>query len=114
MRKNRRALPRRALSQILEPVQDDFDTVATQRTTTLASYAAEILSVNAAKANTLESQVTSGDSFRVALENQIATISAVNLDEELANIIVLQNAYAASAKMTSAISQMLDTLLKIV
>ncbi len=49
----------------------------------------------------------------MALENQIATISAVNLDEELANIIVLQNAYAASAKITSAISQMLDTLLKI-
>jgi len=84
-----------------------------QRTTAIASYAAEILSVNANQANAIDSQIITGDSFRVALENQIATISAVNLDEELANIIVLQNAYAASARLTSVISDMLDILIEL-
>ncbi len=82
-----------------------------QRSTTLASYAGEILSVNAAKADTIGSQIVTGDSFRVALENQIASLSAVNLDEELANIVVLQNSYAASARMTSVISELLDILI---
>ncbi len=84
-----------------------------QRSITLASYAAEILSVNAAQANRLDTQISTGDSFRVALENQIATLSAVNLDEELANIIVLQNAYSASARLTSVISEMLDILIEL-
>ncbi len=84
-----------------------------QRATTLTSYAAEILSVNAAQASALGAQISTGESFRIALENQIASLSAVNLDEELANIIVLQNAYAASARLTSVISEMLDILIEI-
>ncbi len=84
-----------------------------QRTTTLSSYAAEIVSINAAQASNISGQIATGESFRIALENQIATISAVNLDEELANIIVLQNAYAASARLTSVISDMLDILIEL-
>jgi len=83
------------------------------RTTTLASYAAEIVSVNAAQASTIGAQITTGESFRSALESQIAAISQVNLDEELANIIVLQNAYAASARLTSVISDMLEILIEL-
>ena len=33
--------------------------------------------------------------------------------EELANIIVLENAYAASARLTSVISDMLDILIEL-
>ena len=84
-----------------------------QRTVTLESYAAEILSVNAGLAETMNGRVDSGESFRTTLSNQIAEISAVNLDEELANIIQLQNAYAASARLTSVIAEMLDTLIEL-
>ncbi len=50
----------------------------------------------------------------MALETQAAAVSQVNLDEEMANIIILQNAYAASARLTAAISAMMDELLDIV
>lgn len=85
-----------------------------QGTTTLANYAAEIISLNATTAQSMSDNVATGNSLRVSLENQVADVSQVNLDEELANIIVLQNAYSASARVTAAVSDMIDTLLKMV
>ena len=84
-----------------------------QRSITLESYAAEILSINAAKASAMSDQVENGESFRITLENQVATISQVSLDEELANLITLQNAYSASARLTSTIAELLDILIEI-
>ena len=85
-----------------------------QSTTNLAEYAAQILAVNASQANSLANAVSAGESFRMALETQAAAVSQVNLDEEMANIIILQNAYAASARLTAAISAMMDELLEMV
>ena len=78
---------------------------------TLEGYAANIISGNASLANVATSDLALAEGFQATLENQAASISQVNLDEELANIIVLQNAYAASARVTTAISELLDTLL---
>lgn len=85
-----------------------------QGTGTLASYAAEIVSLNATMAESMGDSVATGESLRVSLENQAAEVSQVNLDAELADIIVLQNAYSASARVTAAVSEMLDTLLEMV
>ena len=65
-------------------------------------------------ANAKAAEVTSGESFQITLATQAASISQVNLDEELASLVVLQNGYAASARLTSTISEMLDILLEIV
>ena len=83
-------------------------------TASLAGYAANILSLNASDANAKAADVTSGESFQITLATQAASISQVNLDEELASLVVLQNGYAASARLTSTISEMLDILLEIV
>ncbi len=80
---------------------------------TLAVYGANFLSLNAANANAMANDLAFGESFQIALETQSAAISQVNLDEELANLIVLQNAYAASARLTSTVAEMLDILLEI-
>lgn len=85
-----------------------------QGTSTLANYAAEIISLNATMTESMSDSVATGESLRVSLENQAAQVSQVNLDEELADIIVLQNAYSASARVTAAVSEMLDTLLEMV
>lgn len=85
-----------------------------QSTSSLAEYAAQILAVNASQANSLANEVSAGESFRIALETQAAAVSQVNLDEEIANLIILQNAYAASARLTAAISAMMDELLEMV
>ena len=81
---------------------------------TLEGYAANILAGNAALANAAKSDVNLAESFQATLGNQSAAISQVNLDEELSNIVILQNSYAASARVTSVISELLDTLIQAV
>ena len=51
---------------------------------------------------------------RMVLEAEAASISGVNLDEELANMILLENAYAASARIINTTAEMYDILLSIV
>jgi flagellar hook-associated protein 1 len=51
----------------------------------------------------------------LALKEEIAArnsdVSGVNLDEELANLIVYQNAYSAAARILSTVQELYDTLL---
>lgn len=82
-------------------------------TTTLGEYAASFISLNAANANAVASDVAFGESLEIALETQFGALSGVNLDEELAQLIILQNAYAASARVTTTVSQLFDELLQI-
>lgn len=81
--------------------------------TTLAGYAANILALNAADASDMARDVAFGESLRIALETQHANLSQVNLDEELANLVILQNAYSATARLTTTITEMMDELLSI-
>ena len=81
---------------------------------TLEGYGAAIVAGTAGLTNAAKSDLDLGESFQLALENQAASLSQVNLDEELANIVVLQNTYAASARITSVVSELLDTLLNAV
>ena len=42
------------------------------------------------------------------------SVSGVNLDEELANLMIYQQAYTASARMISLVQEMLDELMNVV
>ncbi|MFM9977359.1 MAG: FlgK family flagellar hook-associated protein [Sphingomonadaceae bacterium] len=46
--------------------------------------------------------------------NRRDSFSGVNIDEELSNMVVLQNSYAASARIVTTASQMYDTLLAMI
>ena len=46
-----------------------------------------------------------------SLQQRFAENSSVNIDTEMTNLLDLQNAYAANARVMSAIKQMLDTLM---
>lgn len=48
-----------------------------------------------------------------ALAQQFASLSGVNVDEEMAQLILLQNAYAASARVLSTIGDLFQRLLQI-
>lgn len=56
--------------------------------------------------------------FAQSLETDIATrnasVSGVNTDEELANLIVFQNAFQASSRVITTVDEMFDVLLNIV
>jgi flagellar hook-associated protein 1 FlgK len=47
-----------------------------------------------------------------ALKQRMAEISGVNVDQEMANLINLQTAYGANARVMSAVQEMLDTLMR--
>ena len=72
-----------------------------------------MISLNAANANAVASDVAFGESLEIALETQFGALSGVNLDEELSQLVILQNAYAASARVTTTVSQLFDELLQI-
>jgi flagellar hook-associated protein 1 FlgK len=48
-----------------------------------------------------------------SLQQRFNNISSVNIDQEMANLLNLQNAYAANARVMSTVKEMLDILLKI-
>ena len=45
------------------------------------------------------------------LEDQVSSVTGVNLDEEMANLIKYQHSYTAAAKLITTADQMLQTLL---
>ena len=102
-------------------IADSFDSTA--------SYTASGLSINtstysdlttAILANAQQTASTVKDSYTTAktqtdyFQTQLSNETGVNLDEQLANLTMYQNGYAASAHVISTVKTMIDTLLNIV
>ena len=83
-------------------------------TFTLEEYSGAILGLNAVQAARAgEAAELQGD----LLENLVfrkTSLTGVNVDEELANILVFQNSFAASARVINAAQELFDALLNIV
>ncbi len=75
-----------------------------------AEYAASILAHNASSATTVETRYEQKSSLTTALSEQAQSSQGVNLDEEMSNLIVFEQSYAASARVISVISEMFDSL----
>lgn len=77
---------------------------------TFSDYAASIISGTSSRATTVESTLGYQSSLAQSLEQKNASISAVNLDEELSQLMVYQQSYGAAAKVISTTKQMFDIL----
>jgi flagellar hook-associated protein 1 FlgK len=84
------------------------------KNTTLLSYGTAILSLNAVDAANIASTQAFKANLVQDLQTKFASASGVNIDEELANMIVYQNAYNASARLIKTASDMFDTLTNMV
>ncbi len=80
---------------------------------TFNGYAGQILGFAASTATTAESTLDDNKILLDGFQERSSAISGVNLDEELANTIIYQNAYAASARIISVVNQMFDDLVNI-
>ena len=81
---------------------------------TLDEFAGNILKLNAVQAaNAAEEQSLQQVLFD-DLDFRNASFSGVNVDEELANLVVLQNAFNASTRVFSIASEMLDELIDLI
>jgi flagellar hook-associated protein 1 len=82
-------------------------------TLTLSQYAGQILGQSATAAAT----ASDNSKFQTGVQNDITTrsqsVSAVNMDQELANLSIYQTAYSASARVVQAVNSMFTTLLQI-
>ncbi|MBL26832.1 MAG: flagellar hook-associated protein FlgK [Rhodospirillaceae bacterium] len=80
---------------------------------TLGEYAGSVIGGAALYAGNVEDLGTQAADLHSQLKIKLDGLSAVNIDEELSNMIVLQNAFAASARVISTIDGMFDDLLSI-
>jgi flagellar hook-associated protein 1 FlgK len=78
-----------------------------------SEYATLILSGSANDA----AQVEEAKNFRKAVLDDVTfraqSISGVNVDEEMANLVILQNAFAAASRVISVTSELMDVLLQL-
>ena len=80
---------------------------------TLTSYMQQFLSVQA-NASTSATQLQQGQNVVVsALQQKMNSTSGVNIDAEMANLISLQNNYAANAHLMSVVQTMMTNLMQV-
>jgi flagellar hook-associated protein 1 len=80
---------------------------------TLSQYLSQVTTVQAQAANAATNLQQGQDTVVTALQQRFNDQSGVNIDTELSNLIALQNAYAANARVMSTIQGMMQTLLQI-
>ncbi len=79
-------------------------------TRTMSDYAAQILGFNSTQARIVSDTKVAREFLFENLSNKTQSVSGVNLDEEMANMIIIENAYAASARVISVTSELFDIL----
>ena len=80
-------------------------------TTTLSSYVAQIVGAASTAASNATSNSTDQSSLLSQMQSQYSSSVGVNLDTELSQLVVYQNAYSASARVISTIQTMFDSLM---
>ena len=77
---------------------------------TFHQYTSSILALNSSKAANNELDVEIQESLVNSLKNRSDTQKGVNLDEELSQLILYEQAYSAAARVISVIQGMFETL----
>jgi flagellar hook-associated protein 1 FlgK len=80
---------------------------------TLTNYMSAVASQQSQAANAATNLQQGQDTVVSALQQSLNTQSGVNIDTEMSNLIALQNAYGANARVMTTIQQMMSTLLQI-
>jgi flagellar hook-associated protein 1 FlgK len=80
---------------------------------TLSQYLSQVVTVQAQAANAASNLKEGQDTVVTALQQRFNDQAGVNIDTELSNLIALQNAYAANARVMSTVKSMMSTLLAI-
>jgi flagellar hook-associated protein 1 FlgK len=93
--------------------QAGIGTAAAPYSGSLQSYLRQMISQQGEAASTAESLRQGQDVVVKSLQQRYADNSNVNIDEEMANLLKLQTAYGANARVLSTVRDMIDQLLKL-
>jgi flagellar hook-associated protein FlgK len=81
---------------------------------TLNGYTGEVLAYFASNAATSEQKAKDDKILLEGFTERMDATTSVNVDEELANMVLFQNAYTASARIITTANEMFDSLLQAV
>ena len=79
----------------------------------LGSYAAEIIAFTANNANFAENRARTDIAISEAVNFRNDSVSSVNMDEELASLMTLQQAYSVAARLITTVNEMLEELVDV-
>ncbi|MFZ3351892.1 MAG: flagellar hook-associated protein FlgK [Xanthobacteraceae bacterium] len=79
----------------------------------LVNYMSQLVSQQSQAANAATNLQQGQDTVLSALQQRFNDQSGVNIDTEMSNLIALQNAYSANARVMSVVQQMMSTLLQV-
>jgi len=96
----------------LYPPETGFGTAKVPYQATLLSFSQQITAAQGAAADTAKQLANGQDVVLSTLQQKFNTTSGVNIDEEMAHLLTLQNAYAANARVMSTVKEMFDALLR--
>ncbi len=80
-------------------------------TTTFSSYTAEITSFTARRVNLATATFSQESALGDAFIKRIEAVGGVNIDEELANTVLFQNNYQASARLITVVDELFAALI---
>jgi flagellar hook-associated protein FlgK len=80
----------------------------------LTAYAGQMISTVSTKSTTNQSELDNASLLLDGFTSRSDSVRGVNLDEELANTIIYQNAYSASARIITVANEFFDQLMNIV
>jgi flagellar hook-associated protein 1 FlgK len=84
------------------------------KSVTMAAYAADIIARSAVQAASAEQSATRHRALADELDFRAAAVSGVNLDEEMARMVQLQQAYSTAARLVAVTEELFDELLGVV
>jgi flagellar hook-associated protein 1 FlgK len=82
--------------------------------TNLVDFGQKMVNRQTEEANTATAQQSDSQTFRDLLQSRMLDESGVNIEEELSNMIVMQTAFSAAAKVVTTIDEMFRDLLNAV
>jgi flagellar hook-associated protein 1 FlgK len=92
--------------------ESGIGSTATPYTGPISSFMRQMLSIQGEAASNAESLATGQAVVVTALQERVASTSGVNVDQEMANLITLQTAYGANARILSTVKEMIETLMR--
>ncbi len=82
-------------------------------TGSIADYVGQVLVKRGADAQAATGRNEAQEVVVNSLHERLAKSAGVNIDDEMAHLVELQSAYAANARVMTAVREMLDILMRI-
>jgi len=95
------------------PPQTGFGTSTSPYQATLLNFSQQVASAQGQASDTAQQVASGQDVVLNTLQQKFNTQSGVNIDNEMAHLMELQNAYSANARVMSTVKGMFDSLLQV-